>query len=284
MGARDAVDADATGTGTGTDTGIHGIGLPAPSAPASASAAGSTFTSTFTSTSAFSASPAISGVALLLLARLRPAYWPWAWNRLAFSRWLPQRAPGLRFMKTLGSGRDGGFGLVPSASHQGLFCIFDQLSDVQSFIASPLATHYRERSDECLVVTLRPASARGSWDGVALAPAEPVPAGMPLAALTRASIRPAAASRFWRHAPAAQQDLATAPGCELAIGLGEAPLLRQATFSLWRDAQAMDAYARTGAHQTAIQAAWQHRFFSESMFVRFAPIAVQGHWKGRFYG
>ena len=68
------------------------------------------------------------------------------------------------------------------------------------------------------------------------------------------------------------------------LGLGEAPLLRQATFSLWRDAKAMDAYARNGAHQAAIQAAWQHRFFSESMFVRFTPIAVQGSWKGRFYG
>lgn len=249
MGARDEVDADATGTG------VLGAG-----------------------------SPAISGIALMLLARLRPAYWPWSWHRLAFSRWLPQHASGLRFMKTLGSGRDGGFGLLPSASHQGLFCIFDQLSDAQAFIASPLVGHYRERSDECLIATLRPASARGSWDGMALAPGEPVPAGMPLAALTRASIRPSAAAQFWRHAPAAQHDLSSAAGCELAVGLGEAPLLRQATFSLWRDAKAMDTYARTGAHQTAIQAAWQHRFFTESMFVRFAPIAVQGCWTGRHYG
>ena len=225
-----------------------------------------------------------TGVALLLLAHLRPASWAWSWNRLAFSRWLPQRDPGLRFFKTLGSGRDGGFGLVPSASHQGIFCLFDHLSDAHAFIASPLAAQYRERSDECLIATLRPASARGSWDGVALAGGEPVPADMPLAALTRASIRPAAAAQFWRHAPAAQADLAHAPGCELAIGLGEAPLLRQATFSLWRNAQAMDAYARTGAHQAAIQAARRHQFFSESMFVRFAPISMQGRWKGRDYG
>lgn len=286
MGARDEVDADATGTGTGT--GVGGAGAPAASSsPLSASSppAASPSTSSLSLASPASAtSPANAGVALLLLARLRPAYWPWAWHRLAFSRWLPQPAPALRFMKTLGSGRDGGFGLAPSAAHQGLFCIFDHLADAQAFIASPLASHYRERSDECLIATLRPASARGSWSGMALASGEPVPDGMPLAALTRASIRPGAAAQFWRHAPAAQQDLANAPGCELAVGLGEAPLLRQATFSLWRDAKAMDAYARTGAHQAAIQAAWQHRFFSESMFVRFAPIAVQGHWQGRFYG
>ncbi len=229
------------------------------------------------------AAPAVpvAGIALMLLARLRPAHWPWSWNRLAFARWLPQVTPGLRFMKTLGSGRDGGFGLVPSASHQGLFCIFDQLADAQAFIDAPLISQYRERSEECLITLLRPASARGSWDGVALEPGLPIAAGQPIAALTRASIRPAAAAQFWRHAPAAQQDLAQAPGCELAIGLGEAPLLRQATFSLWRDAQAMDAYARTGAHQVAIRAAWQHRFFSESMFVRFVPLSITGRWQGR---
>jgi len=64
----------------------------------------------------------------------------------------------------------------------------------------------------------------------------------------------------------------------------EAPLLRHATFSLWRDAEAMDAYARAGAHQQAIRAAWQQQFFSESMFVRFAPLSVQGRWQGRDYG
>ncbi len=231
------------------------------------------------------ASPAIDGVALLLLARLKPAYWPWGWHRIAFSRWLPERAPGLRFMKTLGSGRDGGFGLAPSASHQGLFCLFSGADDARRFIdTSSLVARYRQRSDDCLIALLRVADARGSWSGAALSPGPAIPAGDRVAALTRASIRPAAAAQFWRHAPAAQADIADAPGCELAIGLGEAPLLRQATFSLWRDAAAMDAYARTGAHQTAIQAAWRHQFFSESMFVRFAPISLQGRWKDRVYG
>ena len=71
--------------------------------------------------------------------------------------------------------------------------------------------------------------------------------------------------------------------CLLAMGLGEAPLLRQATFSLWDSAAAMDAYARTGAHLDAIRAAWKHQFFSESMFVRFVPLQLQGQWKGRWF-
>ncbi len=233
-----------------------------------------------------SAEPAgLTCTAMLLLADLRPAHWLWGWNRIAFSRWLPERAPGLRFMKTLGSGRAAGFGLMPSPSHQGLFCLFDDDDSANAFIAgSPLVQRYRQSSSDCLLLTLRPTSSRGTWDRVAIAPGLALPDGVPVAALTRASIRPRAAVSFWRHAPAAQAGLADAPGCELAIGLGEAPLLRQATFSLWRDTAAMDAYARTGAHQQAIRAAWQQHFFSESMFVRFAPISSQGRWRGRDYG
>lgn len=226
-----------------------------------------------------------SATVVLLLANLRPAHWTWGWNRIAFSRWLPHPVRGLRFMKTLGSGKDGGFGLVPSPSHQGLFCVFADDDCANEFIDhSALVKRYQASSDDCLLITLRPASSRGSWDGMTIASGTAVAPGAPVAALTRASIRPRAAAAFWKHAPPAQAGLSDADGCELAIGLGEAPLLRQATFSLWRDTAAMDAYARTGAHQQAIRAAWQQHFFSESMFVRFAPLSLTGRWQGRDYG
>jgi spheroidene monooxygenase len=45
----------------------------------------------------------------------------------------------------------------------------------------------------------------------------------------------------------------------------------------------MNAYARTGAHLAAIQAAQQHGYFSESMFARFVPLSVQGRWRGKHY-
>ena len=68
------------------------------------------------------------------------------------------------------------------------------------------------------------------------------------------------------------------------MGLVEAPLLRQATFSLWRDQAAMDAYARSGAHQQAIADVLRECWFSESMFVRFVPLQISGRWKGRDHG
>ena len=109
------------------------------------------------------------------------------------------------------------------------------------------------------------------------------PAHGPVAALTRASIKFSKAPAFWRHAPPSQTALEGVDGCQLAVGLGEAPFFRQATFSIWDNVSDMNAYARTGSHLAAIQAAQKNGYFSESMFARFVPLKVQGQWMGKHY-
>ena len=208
----------------------------------------------------------------------------WAWLRLIRGPRALRGTAGLRFAKVLGSGQDGGFGLKPSASRGGLFCIFDEEAQANSFLdASPLLADYRRRAREFCSVLLKPYASRGSWDGMTLQAGTPAPASGPVAALTRGSIRPLRAASFWRMAPAAQVAVESAAGCRLGVGLGEAPLLRQATFSIWDDLQAMDAYARQGAHLAAIKASARGGHFSESMFVRFVPDRLQGDWRGRHY-
>jgi heme-degrading monooxygenase HmoA len=235
-------------------------------------------------------SPAVAGegvkpsVALLLLVRWRPNAVAWGLLRLMRGERALGDVPGLRFARVLGSGRDGGFGLAPSFDTQGLMAFFDDEPSARAFAGGALVSAYRERARESLQALLRATSCRGSWGGVALGVSACAAPDAPMASLTRASIRARHARAFWRHAPAAQHSVRTAPGCRLAVGLGEAPLLRQATFSLWESAAAMDAYARSGAHQQAIQGAWKHGWFSESMFVRFAAIDVQGQWQGHRHG
>jgi spheroidene monooxygenase len=67
------------------------------------------------------------------------------------------------------------------------------------------------------------------------------------------------------------------------MGLGEAPLVRQCTFSVWDDTESMLAYAHQGAHRQAIAAAAKHEFFSESMFARLRVLSMSGQWQGRAY-
>lgn len=231
---------------------------------------------------------ALSGVVVVVLLDYLRQHQAWGWMRLVQGPSALRDTPGLRFAKVMGSGHDGGFTLRPSTTHQGLVCLFAQAEQAIAFVAGAQVRQMRERARESWAGLLAVSSARGSWDGcawgetptTALGPYAAAPVDGPLAALTRASIRPAKAATFWRMAPATQASLWQAPGCEIAAGLGEAPLLRQCTFSLWRDLPSMDDYARQGAHQQAIAASYRNRFFSESMFVRMRLLASHGQWKG----
>ncbi len=224
-------------------------------------------------------------VAVLLLVELKPAARWWGWSRIVLRHWPLRHERGLRFAKALGSGHDGGFGLRPSGSRQGLFAVFANPADADAFIASSKVVEgYRARALELCIATLRATSCRGQWGGESIGVTAEPGGGGPVASLTRASIRPFSAFAFWRRSPQTEHALQRAPGCRLAVGLGEAPLLRQATFSVWDDQAAMDAYARSGAHQEAIRAAQREHYFSESMFVRFTPLQITGSWHGQRHG
>jgi len=233
-------------------------------------------------------------VAVMVLVDYKPEARLWGLMRLVLGALRPLKAKGLTFFKVLGSGHDGGFSLSPSTSRQGLFCLFETEADADSFLDhSSIMAAYRQRAREFFSTKLFAYSSRGSWSGTAIpvtaaAPTDPGPETDPpeprIATLTRASIRPFKARAFWSKSPASEASLAHVSGCLLSTGLGEAPLLRQATFSLWTGTEAMNQFARTGAHLEAIKAAHQGDYFSESMFVRFVPRAPRGCWKGKVFG
>jgi hypothetical protein len=224
-------------------------------------------------------------VAVAVLMDVAPGSRLWGYSRIVRGPAGLRGTPGLRFCKVLGSGHRGGFSVRPSPSHQGLFCVFADDAAAESFIVdSPLMASYRSHARELFSVKLRAISSRGSWSRRELfewtGPQARVPEGT-IAALTRASIRPTKAYAFWRRAPPAEASLARAEGCLLAAGLGEAPFFRQATFTIWTDNDAMDRYARTGAHLAAIRAAREGAYFSEDLFARFVPYDARGTWHGR---
>ena len=223
-------------------------------------------------------------VAVLLLADIAQRHRLWGYARFLVQRFSMRGVPGLDMFKVMGSGDDGGFGLKPSRSRQALFCLFATEAAADSFLASSVADGYAKRSREFCTAKLRAYSCKGTWAGRSIEVTASTPESGPIAALTRASIRPFSARRFWRMQPASERSLNTASGCLMATGVGEMPFFRQATFSLWASSAAMDAYARTGAHLAAIRAAYHGDFFSESMFARFIPCELKGSWRGHRYG
>jgi len=221
----------------------------------------------------------------LVVFTLKPGNRRWGLAQMGTSPPVLRAVPGLRFFKLLGSGAANGFGLWPNLHRYGFMAVWNAEGDADAFFAQhPLWAQYQRRSAEQWTVVLAPLKAQGLWDGQApfdYTTATSIPDG-PLAVLTRASIRLRKAVRFWKFVEPTSAALAHAGGVRAAIGLGELPVVRQATFSVWESAQAMQEYAyRDARHREVIQLTRREQWYGEELFARFRVLRSQGTLDGQ---
>ncbi|OKL41471.1 spheroidene monooxygenase [Pontibacter flavimaris] len=220
----------------------------------------------------------------LTLFGIRSGHIRWGLAQMGTSGPKLQQVPGLKFFKLLGSGHGKGFSIKPNFRRYGLLCTWESEAAADAFLQdSGLMGEYKNHTDEVWTVKLLPFQSHGRWDGVepfAPALAEKYESG-PIVVLTRASINWRALPNFWRFVPQASMALDAADGLLCSIGLGELPLVRQATFSVWESGEAMMAYAyKNPLHQEVMRRTRSENWYSEELFARFKLISSQGTWNG----
>lgn len=207
----------------------------------------------------------------------------WAFAMMGLARRQMRRVEGIGFWKLCGSGTGEGFTPVPNRAVYSILATWPDIETAQHQTRSAeIFRRYATRASESWTVFLKPMSARGKWSGAQpfeLSASQP---DGPIAALTRATLRPLAALRFWRRVPDISGVIGTDSNVIFKIGIGEVPLLHQITFSIWPDTRTMADFARAdGPHARAIQAVRDGNWFREELYARFSIVGERGTWSGQ---
>lgn len=208
----------------------------------------------------------------------------WVIGQMGAARLKLRRESRALFWKLCGSGTGEGFTPRPNWGVWAILAVWpDEATARARLTESPVWQAWRNRAAESWSVFLEPVSARGAWSGVnPFLPDTPATAtNGPLAALTRATVKPSRALRFWNRVPSISAVIGADPNVAFKIGIGELPLLHQVTFSIWPDTASMARFARgDGPHGRAIAAVREGHWFDEELYARFAIKGSLGAWGG----
>ena len=207
--------------------------------------------------------------------RIKPSAVPFAFLAMAIDRFALSRSANVGFYKSLGTGKGETF--TPADANTLRWGLIAQVNDMEAFDQSLVVKRWRKNSVDEFRAILEPISSHGQWAGK-----EPFVASVkdwtgPVAAITRARIKWHQNFRFWISVPPVTISLKSAPGLMAAIGIGEAPIGLQGTFSLWESSDAIKNFAYKGAaHQKAIADTATYNWYSEELFARFAVKDMRG--------
>ena len=206
---------------------------------------------------------------------IKPSRIPSAILAMGFDRFFLISDKNVSFHKSLGTGKGETF--TPSDANALQWGLIASVEDIEKFDSSFVVRRWSRFSRSEFRAVLEPISSHGQWAGKEPFVATARDWDGQVAAITRARIKWSQNFRFWRSVPPVTISLKSAPGLVAAIGIGEAPIGLQGTFSLWESAAAIRDFAYKGAaHQKAIADTSAYNWYSEELFARFAVREVRG--------
>lgn len=198
------------------------------------------------------------------------------WQALTNMGLLPSKiakVPGLQFFKLMGSGKDG-FSIYPNWSTYSLLAIWENKAAAAAYFDSALFDSQKIQCSAFNTHYLRAYQAHGLWNG--RQPFElngEIQQDKPIAVLTRATIKTKYLRRFWKDVPQVSQSIMQKEGRLFSIGIGELPLIMQATFSIWKSPEQMKEFAyKSKYHREVVAKTRKLGWYKEEMFARFEII------------
>ena len=216
-------------------------------------------------------------VTVIYFWKLRERKVGFALLHMALDRRLIRNFSGVRFAKMLGTGKGETF--TPrdaDAQRWGALAVIEKYQ-IDALDNSKIVKRWRKNSADEVRYLLDPISSHGLWAKTNPFAYSAVQTDGEVIAITRARIKWFQNFRFWRAVPPVTQSLHSSPGLIKTIGIGEAPIGLQGTFSHWQTGAALRNFAYKGAaHQEAIAATERHQWYAEELFARFAVRDIRG--------
>jgi len=209
--------------------------------------------------------------------RIKMVFLPIAIVFMAINKIQLKRLPGISFIKMLGTGKGESF--TPKDADPTRWGILVTISEnqISNLDKSFVIRSWQKICKKEYRVILKPISSHGFWSRKQPFSVEKFDWSAKIAAVTRARIVWRKNLIFWRAVPPVTESLHQSPGLLNAIGIGEAPIGLQGTFSVWKDAASLRDFAYKGkAHSEAIKATSAQQWYAEELFARFAVIEERG--------
>lgn len=184
----------------------------------------------------------------------------------------------LHFYKLLGSGSGNGFSIWPDFSVYALLCAWPSYLAARKAVNNfHVFLNMHTRADRQMTVFLQAIRAKGTWDQrQPFRVCAETSADEPIAVITRASIARNKLFSFWKQVPTVSRKLQKVKGMAFSKGIGELPIMEQATFSIWQSRNAMTDYAYRGKkHREMIKKTHQLNWYNEELFAEFKILNIE---------
>ena len=184
---------------------------------------------------------------------------------------------GLKFIKLFGTGSNEGFSLIPDFSSYVIISSWKNDHYRKKFIdENNTINEIISRSSKRVEIKIDPYNFTGSWNGINPFKNISSYSGGKIIVLTRARVKLNKLMNFLVNTSLAAKSIKSQDGAEFYKGIGELPIIEQATISIWMSEQSMRDYAYSDKnHLKIINKARKGKWYSEELFVRSNILSLK---------